>query len=530
MAKQVIYRRGTTAEHALFTGANGEVTVDTVKHVVIVHDGVTAGGIPQANAALVNSQIATLTANAANQATAITVLQANAGVQANTLATLTANAATQQASINAFILASNATALFANIASINANVAAANVQIGLLVGNATVQSEDIAEIKNGVATFGNIVPSANVTYDLGSSTYRWRDLYLSGNTINLGGTVLSADGYGGLSVPGGIASAGGAIVGFTAGIASDGQQYLQVTVSADQQTVTFDPAWDPGYTLDPVFAGPQHNAYNTTDNVGTDAVFSYDKTGTAINSITLVSGGSGYPDLVDTGIWYFVPDPAEEITITGVVDPLDFPNNGYLGEFTSLTLSDYQNPHTATITIDGDVWSITYRLAQQGRGGYSYVAAETTVTCNGSAVVDPVKLSKLANGSGMNGLYVHRGNFTVLRLDGSAGVGDQAILIMFTFNKQWPSEATVALAIDAPDNGTQGSTNIIGAATISGNTTTSNLAVSGTITFGDDTIQTTANIMLAAFTMANYQHWTSNVTTIGNALNQLATRLTAAGF
>jgi len=151
MAKQVLYRRGTTAEHALFTGANGEVTVDTVKHVVIVHDGVTAGGIPQANAALVNSQIATLTANAANQATAITVLQANAGVQANTLATLTANAATQQASINAFILASNATALFANIAATNANVAAANVQIGLLYGNATVQSEAIAVLQSNVS-------------------------------------------------------------------------------------------------------------------------------------------------------------------------------------------------------------------------------------------------------------------------------------------------------------------------------------------------------------------------------------------
>jgi hypothetical protein len=522
MAKQVIYRRGTTAEHANFVGANGEITVDTVKHVVIVHDGVTAGGVPLANASAVNTSISSLTANIANQAASIIALTANAATQSNAIAALQGNISTE--------LLSNVTVIFANIADVRANVLAAHANVELLWGNATVQSEDIAEIKNGVATFGNIVPSANVTYDLGSSTYRWRDLYLSGNTINLGGTVLSADGYGGLSVPGGIASAGGAIVGFTAGIASDGQQYLQVTVSADQQTVTFDPAWDPGYTLDPVFAGPQHNAYNTTDNVGTDAVFSYDKTGTAINSITLVSGGSGYLDLVDTGIWYFVPDPAEEITITGVVDPLDFPNNGYLGEFTSLTLSDYQNPHTATITIDGDVWSITYRLAQQGRGGYSYVAAETTVTCNGSAVVDPVKLSKLANGSGMNGLYVHRGNFTVLRLDGSAGVGDQAILIMFTFNKQWPSEATVALAIDAPDNGTQGSTNIIGAATISGNTTTSNLAVSGTITFGDDTIQTTANIMLAAFTMANYQQWTSNVSTIGNALNQLATRLTAAGY
>jgi hypothetical protein len=39
----------------------------------------------------------------------------------------------------------------------------------------------------------NIVPSANVTYDLGSPTNRWRDLYLSGNTIDLGGAQLKSD-------------------------------------------------------------------------------------------------------------------------------------------------------------------------------------------------------------------------------------------------------------------------------------------------------------------------------------------------
>lgn len=41
-------RRGTTAEHASFTGLVGEITVDTTKDTVVVHDGVTAGGIPLA--------------------------------------------------------------------------------------------------------------------------------------------------------------------------------------------------------------------------------------------------------------------------------------------------------------------------------------------------------------------------------------------------------------------------------------------------------------------------------------------------
>ena len=39
-------RRGTTAQHSSFTGLVGEVTVDTDKDVVVVHDGSLAGGRP----------------------------------------------------------------------------------------------------------------------------------------------------------------------------------------------------------------------------------------------------------------------------------------------------------------------------------------------------------------------------------------------------------------------------------------------------------------------------------------------------
>lgn len=46
MAKRIQFRRGTTAQHAVFIGAPGEITVDTDKNVVVVHDGVTPGGFP----------------------------------------------------------------------------------------------------------------------------------------------------------------------------------------------------------------------------------------------------------------------------------------------------------------------------------------------------------------------------------------------------------------------------------------------------------------------------------------------------
>ena len=45
----------------------------------------------------------------------------------------------------------------------------------------------------GNTTVQHVVPSANITYDLGSSTARFRDLYLSGNTIYLGAVTLTAD-------------------------------------------------------------------------------------------------------------------------------------------------------------------------------------------------------------------------------------------------------------------------------------------------------------------------------------------------
>ena len=46
MATQVQFRRGTTGEHSAFRGAVGEVTVDTEKKTVCIHDASTLGGFP----------------------------------------------------------------------------------------------------------------------------------------------------------------------------------------------------------------------------------------------------------------------------------------------------------------------------------------------------------------------------------------------------------------------------------------------------------------------------------------------------
>ena len=48
MPTQIQLRRGSTVQTSTFTGAAGEITVDTDKKVVVVHDGSSAGGIPLA--------------------------------------------------------------------------------------------------------------------------------------------------------------------------------------------------------------------------------------------------------------------------------------------------------------------------------------------------------------------------------------------------------------------------------------------------------------------------------------------------
>ena len=60
MAKLLRLRRGTTTQHGSFTGAEGEVTVDTDKETLVVHDGSTAAGFPVARENMSNVSSASI--------------------------------------------------------------------------------------------------------------------------------------------------------------------------------------------------------------------------------------------------------------------------------------------------------------------------------------------------------------------------------------------------------------------------------------------------------------------------------------
>lgn len=84
--------------------------------------------------------------------------------------------------------------LVANAGSQDSTLSSIESNVATLQGDVSTLQTDVTNITDGTSTFGNLIPSANVTYSLGSPTEQWKDLYLSGSTIYLGGAELSVSG------------------------------------------------------------------------------------------------------------------------------------------------------------------------------------------------------------------------------------------------------------------------------------------------------------------------------------------------
>ena len=79
----------------------------------------------------------------------------------------------------------------------------------------------------------NLVPSANVTHDLGTADKAFRDLYLSGSSINLGDATISSSGSA-VTLP-----AGSTVGGVTIGTGSGGATQYANTASLPKTDLTF---------------------------------------------------------------------------------------------------------------------------------------------------------------------------------------------------------------------------------------------------------------------------------------------------
>ena len=81
----------------------------------------------------------------------------------------------------------------------------------------------------------SLLPTTDVTYDLGSASYRWKDLYLSGSSINLGSATITATGAA-INLPAGTTINGSSVSGFST-VAVSGQSNVVADGSSD--TLTF---------------------------------------------------------------------------------------------------------------------------------------------------------------------------------------------------------------------------------------------------------------------------------------------------
>jgi len=157
MSTQVQYRRGSNVEVAAFTGAVGELVVDTTNKIVVVNDGSTAGGFP-----LVGIHATQTLANKTYQGTTLSV---SGNVTAGNI--LTAGLISATGNITGNFFNGNGSAL-TGIDATSIQSGNSNVRVVTSNGNVAVNVAG-----SGIITFttaGIINNMGNGTGNIGNST------------------------------------------------------------------------------------------------------------------------------------------------------------------------------------------------------------------------------------------------------------------------------------------------------------------------------------------------------------------------
>jgi hypothetical protein len=117
---------------------------------------------------------------------------------------------------------------------------------GIRIAGTTIATEDSTP---GIEIAGNLIPSQNGVFTLGSTTRRWQTVFVAAETIDLGGATIKSDGSGALTIaatgatlPVGskVAAQPIALNGATAGTASRPVQKVGIFVSDGSTTFTDD--------------------------------------------------------------------------------------------------------------------------------------------------------------------------------------------------------------------------------------------------------------------------------------------------
>ena len=204
----------------------------------------------------------------------------------------------------------------------------------------------------------DLIPSADITYSLGSSTHQWKDLWVSGNTIHIGGsTIGQANGAIAFSVAPGVDIGLRNVTGW--------QDYANNVDIAIGQPYTIDSTmgtWGdlsnpgPGPYLDGAFPGIRY-AFGVEPVVPAQWTFTYDVNG-FVDTITLVSAGDPiqFDDQFEF-VWF--PDPLATVTPVysgeASTDPIDTTDTIWNADGKELYIN--RDASTNIVSVTGTGWT-----------------------------------------------------------------------------------------------------------------------------------------------------------------------------
>ena len=161
MAKLLKLRRGTTTQHGSFTGAEGEVTVDTTKDTLVVHDGSTQGGHPVAAEDMANVSSSSIVGRIGSSALAGAKVQPNFGSQnVETTGTLSSGAHAVTGNITV-----SGTVDGVDLANLNLTMASLSSVNGSLATGVTATTPSSSDNSTKVATTAYVTTAVSNLVD-----------------------------------------------------------------------------------------------------------------------------------------------------------------------------------------------------------------------------------------------------------------------------------------------------------------------------------------------------------------------------